>query len=187
MRLNLLEIKKVENYITLLHFLLLSWDIEPSDIQDPEYFSIGHEEISYIYMIQMDIYWVSKSLPIQLFCLTTLPINQELFFSKYNICSPDNFYFLQFDMKIGLLLGFAQIFYNFKSDFELGYNIIWAKKAFLTKIKNILNNVLLRCSLEGKIDLPHIPSNSSNLKLMFIYVNAIKFKDNQSKLEDFTT
>ncbi|CAG8777747.1 10357_t:CDS:1, partial [Dentiscutata heterogama] len=46
--------------------------------------------------------------------------------------------------------------------------LVWAKKIFPTKIKNTLNDVLLHCGLEDKIDLPYIPTNSSNLKSIFI-------------------
>ena len=64
--------------------------------------------------------------------------------------------------------------------------LVWAKKTFPTEIKNTLNDVFVWCGLQGKIDLPYLPAKS-DLKSMFIYVNAIKFKDNPSKIQDFSS
>ncbi|CAG8818580.1 15049_t:CDS:2, partial [Racocetra fulgida] len=56
--------------------------------------------------------------------------------------------------------------------------LVWAKKTFPTEIKNTLDVVLKRCELLGKVDLPYIPDSSEDLRCMFVYINAIKFKNN---------
>ena len=277
MRLTLSDIEKVNDRVSLPRLLSLSWDIESSDTRGPGFFPVGYEPTSYLYTIQMDFYWIFEQTPFQRYCITTLPINQQLFFSKYSDCLSSNFHFIICDSEISLLLNFARIFHNFKPDFEFGYNtggydwnfilskveqynitrqfnnillgttddvliniretevrykerdvdevmrkyefagininnrsikvnptekiiceyyyisgtvfldlLVWAKKTFPTEIKNTLNDVLVRCSLQGKIDLLYLPTKS-DLKSMFIYVNAIKFKDNLSKIQDFSS
>ncbi|CAG8806771.1 646_t:CDS:1, partial [Dentiscutata erythropus] len=115
-------IKKVSACVSLPRLLSLSWDIESSDTRDPSFFPIGHEPTSYVYAIQMDFYWIFEQTPFQHYCITTLPINRQLFFSKYSDCPSSNFHFIICDSEISLLLNFAKIFHNFKPDFEFGYN-----------------------------------------------------------------
>ena len=62
---------------------------------------------------------------------------------------------------------------------------VWARKTFPTEIKNILDEVLKRCRLEGKVDLPYILTDD-NLRSMYIYVNALIYKDNIEKLENLS-
>ena len=66
--------------------------------------------------------------------------------------------------------------------------LVWAKKTFPTEITNTLDAVLMRCRLKRKIDLPYIPNETffkkhNDLRCMFIFVNAIKFKDNIEMLK----
>jgi DNA polymerase elongation subunit (family B) len=62
--------------------------------------------------------------------------------------------------------------------------LVWAKKTFQTEISHTLDNVLKRCELEGKIDLPYVPDIESDiLESQFVYANAIMFKDNKPLLE----
>src|SRR5437868_1361839 len=62
---------------------------------------------------------------------------------------------------------------------------VWAKKTFPTEIKNTLDEVLKRCGLERKVDLPYIPTDD-NLRSMYVYVNALIYKDNIEKLENLS-
>ncbi|CAG8839283.1 24991_t:CDS:1, partial [Cetraspora pellucida] len=39
--------------------------------------------------------------------------------------------------------------------------LIWEQKTFLTALSNTLNNVLVRCGLSGKIDLPYVPDEET--------------------------
>src|SRR5205085_7380319 len=62
---------------------------------------------------------------------------------------------------------------------------VWARKTFPTEIKNTLDEVLKRCGLEGKVDLPYILIDD-NLRSMYVYVNTLIYKDNIEKLENLS-
>jgi DNA polymerase elongation subunit (family B) len=309
----------------------LSWDIETSTTRGPGFVPLVDEAgLDYVYMIQMDFYRMFEKDPIERYCLTTIPINIELFSNKYNFtiksiyCKTERELLLKFaeifgycdpafeygfntggydwpfilkkvkqlgiENEFSLLLTnslkniinnikqiierisnsefISKIFDNYDPIFKYGkegsydwsfitkkvkqygienkfsrllkdnsYNSIlnikettirtteididkkmsrykfhglninnreikvstekmtceyyyisgtifldlyvWARKTFPTEIKNTLDEVLSRCGLAKKIDLPYTPAESSDdLRCMFIYVNAIKFKTN---------
>ncbi|RIB09469.1 hypothetical protein C2G38_2208844 [Gigaspora rosea] len=66
--------------------------------------------------------------------------------------------------------------------------LVWAKKTFQNELKHMLAHILKKCKLSGKIDLSYIPDdNSDNLKCMFVYVFAIKFKNDELLLSKIAT
>ncbi|RIB01352.1 hypothetical protein C2G38_2231094 [Gigaspora rosea] len=66
--------------------------------------------------------------------------------------------------------------------------LVWAKKTFQNELKHTLAHILKKCKLSGKIDLSYIPDdNSDNLKCIFVYVLAIKFKNDELLLSEFAT
>ncbi|CAG8779133.1 16230_t:CDS:2, partial [Cetraspora pellucida] len=65
--------------------------------------------------------------------------------------------------------------------------LIWVQKTFLTALSNTLNNVLVRCELLGKVDLPYVPDKETkDLDCMFIYITAIKYRYNITTLNDLS-
>ncbi|CAG8590973.1 23399_t:CDS:2 [Cetraspora pellucida] len=65
--------------------------------------------------------------------------------------------------------------------------LIWAQKTFLTTLSNTLNNVLVRCGLPEKIDLPYVlDEETKDLDCMFIYITAIKYRYNITILNDLS-
>ena len=96
----------------------MSWDIESSDTRGPGFFPLGKELTSYVYMIQVDLYWIYSSKPLKRYCLTTIPIDKTLFAQKYS----DDIEFIEFDTEKKLLIGFAKLFGNYDPDIEIGYN-----------------------------------------------------------------
>ncbi|RIB24443.1 hypothetical protein C2G38_2283784 [Gigaspora rosea] len=66
--------------------------------------------------------------------------------------------------------------------------LVWAKKIFQNELKHMLAHILKKCKLSGKIELWYIPDNNSdNLKCIFVYVSAIKFKNDELLLSEFAT
>ncbi|CAG8820484.1 7033_t:CDS:1, partial [Racocetra fulgida] len=76
------NLKKIE-YTTQIPLILLYWDIECSSTRGPGYFPVGEEQQDYIYMIQIDFCFLSEPTLFKHFCLTEIPINQNLFNKKY--------------------------------------------------------------------------------------------------------
>ena len=96
----------------------MSWDIESSDTRGPGFFPLGKNPTSYVYMIQVDLYWIYSSKPLRRYCLTTIPIDKILFAKKYS----DDIEFIEFDTEKKLLIGFAELFGNYDPDIEIRYN-----------------------------------------------------------------
>ncbi|CAG8779108.1 4552_t:CDS:1, partial [Cetraspora pellucida] len=60
-------------------------------------------------------------------------------------------------------------------------------KTFPTALSNTLNNVLVRCGLPGKIDLPYVPDDETkDLNCMFVFVTAIKYQYDITTLSDLS-
>jgi DNA polymerase elongation subunit (family B) len=87
-------------------------------------------------MIQFDIVFYNESSPIRRFCLTTIPINSELFSLKYPETS---IIFIELKSQEELLLKFAELFGNFQPDFEIGYNTGQFDWNFILKKAKLLN------------------------------------------------
>ncbi|CAG8455392.1 6893_t:CDS:2 [Cetraspora pellucida] len=100
------DIKKIDFY-EISSLLLLYWDIEKSSSQGPGFFLLAENDKDYVYIIQFDIVFYNESFPIRRFCLTTIPINSELFSLKYPETS---IIFIELQTQEELLLKFAELF-----------------------------------------------------------------------------
>ena len=74
--------------------------------------------------------------------------------------------------------------YFYKSDTVYLDLLTWAKKTFQTEIKHKLDYILKKCGLEGKANLPYIPTEPDNLHSMFVYITAIKYDNNLEKIKE---
>ncbi|RIB13243.1 hypothetical protein C2G38_2198385 [Gigaspora rosea] len=182
------------------------------------YLPVGEKDENYVYMIQIDFFYSTQLTFFKRFCLSTIPIKQKVFISKYrnNIsCDLKDFHIIILNSQEELLLKFAELFKKYLLAFEIGFNTGYdwnfilkkviklkientfnrklfkfarvnivenAKKIFKTEIKNTLDAMLNRYGLSEKVDLLYLPESADNLWYMFIYANAIKFKNNYKVL-----
>ncbi|CAG8810872.1 16177_t:CDS:2, partial [Cetraspora pellucida] len=112
------DIKKID-YFEEPKLLLLYWDIETLSSRGPGFFPVGEKEDDYVYMIQFDIIFYNESIPRKRFCLSTIPINSQKFYSKYN---STELIFIELPTQEQLLLKFAKLVGNYEPEFEIGYN-----------------------------------------------------------------
>ncbi|RIB06729.1 hypothetical protein C2G38_2216349 [Gigaspora rosea] len=226
--------------------ILLFWNIESSSMRGPGYLPAGKKDEDYVYMIQMDFFYSTQLIFFKRFCLSTIPIEQKAFISKYRnkiSCDLKDFHIIILNSQEELLLKFAELFEKYSPAFEIGFNTSgydWnfiLKKVIKLNIENTFNRklfklakvnivenvresivkiyekeidekmmkqycgininnrnikvnpnenliyaVLNRCGLSGKVDLLYLPESSDNLQCIFIYANAIKFKNNYKVL-----
>ena len=118
---HLSDIEKID-YNEQPKLLILSWDIETSSTRGPGYFPVGEQEEDYVYMIQVDLYWLSVKELVKRYCLTTIPVNKELFERTYQILM-NNFEFMYCESQEQIILRFAEIVRNYKPDIDCRYNI----------------------------------------------------------------
>jgi DNA polymerase elongation subunit (family B) len=164
-QIELKDLKQRKDITRLPKLLLLSWDIETFDIRGPGYFPLGKNETSHVYMIQVDLYWIYDSKPLKRYCLTTIPINKELFMQKYSekiSVKEVDYTFKEFSSEIELLIGFAEIFSDYDPDIEIGYNTggydwnFMLEKAEKLDILNIFISILILQTVKREELLYHI-------------------------------
>ena len=152
------DLKRRDDYTETPKILLLSWDIESSDTRGPGYFPLGKNPESYVYMIQIDLYWIYSSKPLKRYCLTTIPINKILFSKKYS----DDIEFVEFNTEKKLLIGFAKLFSDYDPDIEIGYNTggydwnFMLEKALRYDIINEFISIILQQEIKDKDLFYHI-------------------------------
>ncbi|RIB10260.1 ribonuclease H-like domain-containing protein [Gigaspora rosea] len=133
--------------------ILLFWDIESSSIRGPGYLPVGEEDEDYVYMIQIDFFYSTQLTSFKQFCLSTIPIEQKAFISKYGnkiSCDLKDFHIIILNSQEELLLKFAELFEKYSLAFEIGFNTggyDWnfiLKKVIKLKIENIFNRKLFK-------------------------------------------
>ena len=76
-------------------------------------------------MIQVDIFFTDETLPDRRHCITSIPINRQLLTSKYGAeicCKLENFKIIKVETQEQILLKFAEIYKEYKPEFDLGFN-----------------------------------------------------------------
>ncbi|CAG8720111.1 13149_t:CDS:2, partial [Cetraspora pellucida] len=74
------------------------------------------KEDDYVYMIQFDIVFYNESISQKRFCLSTISINSQKFHLKYD---STELIFIELQTQEQLLLKFAELVRNYKSEFEI--------------------------------------------------------------------
>ena len=93
------DIEKVECNEPI-KLLLVYWDIEMSSIHGPGYFPLAENKQDYVYMIQLDLFWLSESKPNKRYCIISIPIDCTNFIAKYKdqiSCDPNNYHIINVD------------------------------------------------------------------------------------------